>query len=467
MASRGAETEWSAEGTPVRPAAVVALPDVESVASFPFLDALLGALGVPAASVVSPVPRPGAEAWSTFHTFHVKELAGGPLEPGKGFVHGFEIACAFGFGGFMPSGHLFSLIIFSNVELDATAARFLSILQAYAKLALADSVEARAVAGDASAAEREALLFALLRAVEAEAGATETSLASAVGVASAVAEQAARRRQQDLEEQNVKLTRTQRAMLNVIEDLRDARASLERRVVLRTEELAAVNRSLATRNQELEDFVYIASHDLQEPLRTVSGYLQIIDRRYRGQLGTDADEFITFAIDGAQRMQALIESLLMYSRVSTRTHELEPLMLDEALDAALDNLAFSIDDTKAVIRRAPLPRVPADRIQMVQLFQNLLSNAIKFRGDGPPKIFVDAEKQGNEWAIRVRDQGMGFNPKFTDRIFKMFRRLQRSHPGTGVGLAICKKIVDRHGGRITADAVIGGGATFVFTLPEA
>jgi signal transduction histidine kinase len=262
----------------------------------------------------------------------------------------------------------------------------------------------------------------------------------------------------ELAAHNTLLRRSQRAMLNVIDDLREAREALTTRVEERT-------RELESRNRDLEDFVYIASHDLQEPLRTVAGYLQMIERRYGDKLGSEGDEFIRFSIEGAQRMQALIESLLVYSRVSTKENVFEPFPLDHALDAALQNLAFRIDETHAVIERSTLPTACADRVQMAQLFQNLLSNGLKFAGEKPPRIHVSGSVGSGVCTLTLRDEGIGFNPKYVDRIFKMFRRLRRDTPGTGIGLAVCKKIVERHGGHIEAQSTPGEGATFTIQFP--
>lgn len=254
------------------------------------------------------------------------------------------------------------------------------------------------------------------------------------------------------------LRRRQAAMLNVIEDLRDARQRLEERVAERTVELQS-------RNEELEQFAYIASHDLQEPLRTVAGYLQLIEQRYAARLDQDGLEFIAFAVEGAHRMQALIEALLLYSRVSRRDAAFEPVRLDDVVDDTLRSLAQAVRDADATIERSALPTVNGDRIQLGQLFQNLLSNALKFRGDQPAHVRVEASRDADGHHIFVRDRGIGFDNKHADRIFAVFRRLQRKYPGTGIGLAICKKIVERHRGSIQASAVVGGGATFEIVLP--
>jgi PAS domain S-box-containing protein len=220
-------------------------------------------------------------------------------------------------------------------------------------------------------------------------------------------------------------------------------------------------------NLELEQFAYVASHDLQEPLRMVSSFTQLLAKRYAGTLDKDADEFIGYAVDGATRMQHLINDLLAYSRVGSRGKPLQPIACDAALDIALRNLQLAVEEKHAVILRRPLPIVLADELQLVQLFQNLIGNAIKFMGDAPPQVEISAEPSGAEWLFAVRDNGIGIEPQYLERIFVIFQRLhERSkYPGTGIGLAVCKKIVLRHGGRIWAESKPGDGTTFFFTLP--
>lgn len=224
---------------------------------------------------------------------------------------------------------------------------------------------------------------------------------------------------------------------------------------------------LARSNAELEQFAYVASHDLQEPLRTVVLYLELLARRYRGRLDTDADEFINFAVDGAKRMQALINDLLALSRVGTRGGKFERTDCAAACDRALMNLHGAIEEYGAVVTREPLPIVAADTGQIVQLFQNLIGNAVKFRGGAPPQVHVSAVRDGSEWVFAVRDNGIGIDPAFAADIFKVFRRLEtrQGSPGTGIGLAICKKIVERHGGRIWCESKLGQGSVFRFTIP--
>lgn len=244
-------------------------------------------------------------------------------------------------------------------------------------------------------------------------------------------------------------------------NLQELNESLEQKIAERT-------RDLQRSNQELQQFAYVASHDLQEPLRMVSSYVQLLAQRYRGQLDRDADDFIGFAVDGAERMQRLIEDLLAYSRVGTRGAPAAPVALESVLAQAEQNLQAAIAETGAVITHDPLPTVVADGTQMGQLLQNLLGNALKFRGPEPPRLHVGCTDDGAHWIFSVKDNGIGFDMAYAERIFVIFQRLhpREEYPGTGMGLAICSKIVERHGGRIWAEAAPGAGATFFFTLPK-
>jgi len=222
-------------------------------------------------------------------------------------------------------------------------------------------------------------------------------------------------------------------------------------------------------NEELERFAYVASHDLQEPLRTVSSYVQLLSRRYRDRLDADALEFIDFAVDGTRRMQLLIADLLLFSRVGTRGAPLVPTDMQAALAGTLASLRAAIDESHATVTADPLPTVVADAGQLAQLLTNLIANALKFRGTEPPRAHVSAARTGRTWTISVQDNGIGIAPEYFERIFVIFQRLhsREEYAGTGVGLAICKKIVERHGGRIWVDSTPGQGARFSFTLPAA
>jgi PAS domain S-box-containing protein len=225
---------------------------------------------------------------------------------------------------------------------------------------------------------------------------------------------------------------------------------------------------LARSNRELEMFAYVVSHDLQEPLRMVQSYVQLLARHCADRLDEDAAEFIDFAIDGTERMQRMIADLLEYSRVGSRGGEFEQVDLNRVLDEALANLAVSISETGASIERDELPSLTVDRGQTVQLLQNLIGNAIKFSGDAPPEVRVWAEPRNGSWVIAIEDNGIGIPEQQRERIFAIFQRLhgQDAYPGTGIGLAICKKIAERHGGTIRVESAPGEGSTFYVSLPD-
>jgi light-regulated signal transduction histidine kinase (bacteriophytochrome) len=233
--------------------------------------------------------------------------------------------------------------------------------------------------------------------------------------------------------------------------------------------LAQRSQELARSNAELEQMAYVASHDLQEPLRMVASYLQLLEQRYGARLDADAHEFIGFAVDGAKRMRALIDDLLTYSRLGTKAQPLRPTDCNTVMQVALRSLGVAIAESGAQIDCAALPVVMGDAAQLTQLFQNLLANAIKFRGGQAPRISVRAEEADGCWRFAVRDNGIGIAPEYFERIFEMFQRLHSrgAYPGTGIGLAICKKIVERHGGRIWVESAPEQGALFQFTLPRA
>jgi len=224
---------------------------------------------------------------------------------------------------------------------------------------------------------------------------------------------------------------------------------------------------LGRSNAELEQFAYISSHDLQEPLRMVSSYTELLSRRYKGKLDADADEFIAYARDGAIRMQKMINDLLTYSRVSAIKSEFKPIDCEDVLESGLTNLKAAIEESDVAVTHDPLPTVMGTRSQFVQLFQNLIGNAIKFRAEKGPCIHISAQQKGNEWVFSVKDNGIGIQSEHKERIFVVFQRLhdKEDYPGTGIGLSICKKIVEGHGGRIWIESEPGKGSTFYFTIP--
>lgn len=239
------------------------------------------------------------------------------------------------------------------------------------------------------------------------------------------------------------------------------RSETEKALALRTDELSRSN-------AELEQLAYVASHDLQEPLRMITSYLQLLEQRYKNRIDADATEFIDFAVDGAKRMQRLIDDMLTYSRLGSRAKPFQPVQCAQVVKDAMRSVQMAIEESGAVIEVGSLPIVDGDAAQLCQLFQNLIANAIKFRRDTAPHIRIGAEEKDGAWRFSVRDDGIGIAPEYFDRIFVMFQRLhgRREYPGTGIGLALCKRIVEHHGGRIWVESVPGEGSDFRFTLPR-
>jgi light-regulated signal transduction histidine kinase (bacteriophytochrome) len=250
--------------------------------------------------------------------------------------------------------------------------------------------------------------------------------------------------------------------------------AMRRRIV---DELAAVEAAraqleaqaleLTRSNAELEQFAYVASHDLQEPLRKIASFCQALQSRYADELDTRAQQYIDFAVDGAKRMQELINDLLAFSRVGRGGRELEPVALDDIVAAASSALAQQLQSSGGRVDSAKLPTILGDRAQLVSLFQNLISNAVKFHGPNPPLVRIDATRRGDTWELSCADNGIGIEPDYVDRVFMIFQRLhsREAYQGTGIGLALARKIVDYHGGEIWVDRKYSGGACFRFTFP--
>jgi len=254
--------------------------------------------------------------------------------------------------------------------------------------------------------------------------------------------------------------RLNKALMAAQNGLRRSNEELENRVAERTSELSRAN-------EELEKFAYVASHDLQEPLRTVANFSQLLEQRYADRLDEDAREFIGYIYSGARHMRTLVDDLLAYSRLGAKALSLSEVDCDKVLREVLEDLKMAVQESGAVIGHDPLPKVRADAGRIKQLFANLLSNAIKFRGAEPLRIHVGATRQGETWTFSVRDNGIGIAPKYFTQIFGMYERLHSMsrYPGTGIGLAVCKKIVEEYHGRIWVDSEEGRGSTFHFSIP--
>jgi light-regulated signal transduction histidine kinase (bacteriophytochrome) len=252
--------------------------------------------------------------------------------------------------------------------------------------------------------------------------------------------------------------------IKLIKELKDSLAELNHT----KEKLEQMSRDLSRSNDDLKQFAYAASHDLQEPLRVVAGYVNLLARRYKSKLDANADEFVEYIVDGVKRMEALIKDLLEYSQVGIKEKHFEPIESSLAVGLAVGNLQATIEEYGAIVTYDELPTVTADFSQMSRLFQNLIGNAIKYRGNESPKVHISAGRNGKEWIFSVKDNGIGIDPKNLERIFIIFQRLhgREEYPGTGIGLTTCKKIVERHGGRIWAESEPGKGSIFYFTIPK-
>jgi signal transduction histidine kinase len=268
----------------------------------------------------------------------------------------------------------------------------------------------------------------------------------------------------------------------LLKQVQDQAHCLEEQVKERTKDLVKANEQLQQEiterkraeealirsNEALQQFAYIASHDLQEPLRMIAGYVGLLERRYRDKLDDNANEFIDFVVDGAKRMQRMINDLLLFSRVDTKAKSFEKTEGRVIIEQVLANLQATIEEKDAEITSDTLPVIYVDSSQIAQVFQNLISNAIKFHGDASPKVHISAEEKEGEWYFSIKDNGIGIEEEYMNKIFVMFRRLhgRGEYPGSGIGLTICKRIIERHGGRIWVESNPDNGSTFYFTIPK-
>jgi signal transduction histidine kinase len=254
----------------------------------------------------------------------------------------------------------------------------------------------------------------------------------------------------------------------MLEEIQKMNQVLEERVQKRTAELEVAIKELSRSNAELEQFAYVASHDLQEPLRMVAGFTELLSDQYKGKLEPDADEYIDLIIDGAKRMHALVNDLLEYSRVGRSIENFTEVDCEKSLNTVLMNLGSAIKDSGASVTHDLLPKIIGEPFHLVQLFQNLIANAIKFRGEKPPQIHVSVKEGLDQWLFTIQDNGIGIKAEYSEKIFLIFQRLhsRKEYPGTGIGLAICKKIVEQHKGKIWIESKPGAGSTFFFTISK-
>jgi signal transduction histidine kinase len=271
-----------------------------------------------------------------------------------------------------------------------------------------------------------------------------------------------------LRQQNAELVQAKEAAEKVRDELEQRVKERTLELVVSNEQLRQKTEDLIRSNKELEQFAYVASHDLQEPLRMVTCYVQLLSQRYKNKLDRDADEFIDFAADGATHMYQLINDLLAYSRVGSRGNPFELVDCEEVFHKSVNNLKVAVEESGAEVTHDPLPKTAADFAQLEQLFQNLIGNGIKFHGEESPRVHISARPNGDHWVFSVRDNGIGIAPEYKERVFVIFQRLhgKDKYSGTGIGLAICKKIVERHGGHIWVESEPEKGTTFYFTLPK-
>jgi signal transduction histidine kinase len=371
---------------------------------------LLQQLGLSVAGMLQPQSGVMADEVET-GVFHIPQAEGSPHIPAQQeFVIPFGIRSVVGFGGVLPDGSLFVVIGFAKKDISGDVAQLFS---------------------DLSHSTRIALLSYL-----------------------------------DVDR---KMVAQIRAFQRLLADREEIVADQEARVRQAMAELAHLNEALEQSNVELQQFASVASHDLQAPLRSIAGFARFLRRDYKGQLDERADDYLERVADGTKRMQQLIDDLLAYSRVELRAAPFQPVSLNEVFDDALTLLKASIEDPGAEVTRDELPTVSGDRAQLSQLVQNLIGNGVKYHGYDPPQVHASAKPNGSNWTIAVRDNGIGVAPEHHEKIFEIFHRLQtqQAYPGTGIGLAICRRIVKRHGGTIWLESQPGKGSAFYFTLKGA
>jgi signal transduction histidine kinase len=259
-----------------------------------------------------------------------------------------------------------------------------------------------------------------------------------------------------LRRENKERIRLVKELRGSLDEVRSTKTDLEQK-----------SQELIRSNDDLKEFAYAVSHDLQEPLRVVAGFVQLLGKRYKGRFDRNADDFIEYTVEGVKRMQLMIKDLLEYSQVGTKSKAFRPTDCSSVVRQAVANLKAAVEESRAAVTFDNLPTIMADEMQMIRLFQNLIGNAIKFKDGGTPEVRISAEKKEDYWIFSVRDNGIGMDPKYLDKIFAVFQRLhtREDYAGTGIGLAVCKKIVERHGGRIWVESEPGRGSTFFFTLP--
>jgi len=273
---------------------------------------------------------------------------------------------------------------------------------------------------------------------------------------------------QELKKENAVRRRAEQELRHSEEKLRVLNASLEERVEERSALAEERAKELSRSNAELQQFVHVASHDLKEPLRMINSFVQLLQRQSADKLDANSEEYIQYVVEGARRIQRLIDDLLSYTRLGARSLSPQAVELGEVVEEALSNLSLAANECGAEVTWDPMPRVEADRTHMVLLFQNLVGNALKFRGAGKPKVHIGAKAEIDRWVFSVKDNGIGIEPQYFEKIFIVFQRLhaREEYPGTGIGLALCKKVVEQHGGKIWVESELGKGSAFYFTIPK-